>query len=261
MLRRTQSAFTLIELLIVISIIALLISILLPALGAAKRSARSTQCLNNVRQAGLALDMFATEHGNQYPNARPSGFEGGDSHHLNWLGSAGVNIPEYDFNTIDASRRYLNEYLTESDTDEGVSFCPTDPAVAEISGNSYASNTAWRDVPEDGTNDFQSVAQMDGYLAISRDQVETPSKFALMMELGAFEYGWQSWLETLDGNDFSSTVLGGMVELESLFWHSDQRRWNIAFADGHAGLTQIDRYETDSDPQIGEDYSFEWDNQ
>lgn len=48
-------AFTLIELLVVISIIALLISILLPALGAARDAARSTACLSDQRQIGLAM--------------------------------------------------------------------------------------------------------------------------------------------------------------------------------------------------------------
>ena len=49
-----RRAFTLIELLVVISIIALLIAILLPALGAARASARSAQCLANVRSLGQA---------------------------------------------------------------------------------------------------------------------------------------------------------------------------------------------------------------
>src|SRR5699024_7341608 len=59
---REKSGFTLIELLVVVSIIALLVSILLPALAAARKAARSTQCLSNLRQAGVPLFAFAMDH-------------------------------------------------------------------------------------------------------------------------------------------------------------------------------------------------------
>jgi prepilin-type N-terminal cleavage/methylation domain-containing protein/prepilin-type processing-associated H-X9-DG protein len=64
---RRRSAFTLVELLVVIGIIAVLIAILLPALNKARESARAVQCLSNIRQLAMATVMFAGEHRGQMP--------------------------------------------------------------------------------------------------------------------------------------------------------------------------------------------------
>ena len=67
---RLKAGFTLVELLVVISIIALLMGILLPALGRARESARSTICMGNVRRISMAGYIYALEEDGGFPPYR-----------------------------------------------------------------------------------------------------------------------------------------------------------------------------------------------
>src|SRR4051812_10612444 len=87
-----RGAFTLVELLVVIGIIAVLVGILLPALSRAKEAANRTACLSNLRQTGMAL----LEYSFRFKSYTPLGFMStgnGASPQMNWNYAANWNRP------------------------------------------------------------------------------------------------------------------------------------------------------------------------
>jgi prepilin-type N-terminal cleavage/methylation domain-containing protein len=68
--KQFRRGFSLIELLVVIAIIAILAALLLPALASAKQKGQRAVCLSNLKQTGLAFEMYLDEHGDRFPDRR-----------------------------------------------------------------------------------------------------------------------------------------------------------------------------------------------
>jgi prepilin-type processing-associated H-X9-DG protein/prepilin-type N-terminal cleavage/methylation domain-containing protein len=89
--RRRHSAFTLVELLVVIGIIALLIGILMPALSAAKRQANTLKCASNMKTIGQTLMIYANDNKGKVPRNYEYGTQYQDGH-IYWAEAIGRNL-------------------------------------------------------------------------------------------------------------------------------------------------------------------------
>jgi len=209
MKRRRRRAFTLVELLVVIGIIAVLVGVLLPAMSGARDVARTTSCLGNLRQLALAAQHYVITNRGQFPVAR----WGGD----NW-----------DFSIVNC--KPVPGLLWRGQTDLRIQQCPSFDGKANsldpYTGYNY--NTSY--VGHGQGETVESPARLA--------QVRDPSRTALFGD-GEFYNGANKFMRAPfphAGDQTTTTRAAGTQG----YRHSGHTT-NVAFCDGHAESWR-DRY-------------------
>ncbi|HKQ50426.1 MAG TPA: type II secretion system protein [Phycisphaerae bacterium] len=218
-----RSAFTLVEVLVVIAIVSLLIAILFPAMSAARRSGRRTQCQSNLRQLATAWNVYLDDSGGL--------FYQGMNAYFNYGGIQGKGAAQF------AVPKPLNRHLGfEAVQPSGAEVfrCPADtgsrtakPTAFTYYGTSYMANPfviGQDQYPELPLADpcYSLVMKVNKRLKnLTRPKASTDSaRLILFGDLGWYAAWWRYTSERIE-------------------WHGSPYSHNLAFLDGHADFVRI----------------------
>lgn len=258
---RRRTAFTLVELLVVIAIIVVLVALLLPAVQQAREAARRMQCRDHLRQFGLALHNYESSHSTLPPgylykpdfsNSRVSngaGF-GWAAMILPYLEQTAVyqqfdwNVPLHATGNLTARERHLPIFLCPSDPVSGTGYVEMGPVPERYAMASYAANFGPPDL--DATQEQRWGMFSRNSMTRLRDALDGLSQTLMVGERvnGPFRNG------ALHGNHFSyETAWSGAIR----DWdeQDDDHGHMTLFQTGHTPNNPLSDDRDVSAPHIG----------
>lgn len=214
-----HSAFTLVELLVVIGIIALLISLLLPALAAAKRSARSAVCSSNLRQLATAALAYANDNRGYYPPAHLN-FMTRNLHR--WHGTRPNTNSPFNFETSP-----LLPYLRTPQIKKCPDFEPPEGGF-EASAGGYGYNNAYIGSSTADTH-FASYSEN---IPAKVNQVRNPATKLLFADAAIATVNADNTVSLIEYS-FLEPPLSEYGETSPSLHFRHNNKANVAFADAH----------------------------
>jgi prepilin-type processing-associated H-X9-DG protein/prepilin-type N-terminal cleavage/methylation domain-containing protein len=196
LLRNLPRGFTLVELLVVITVIALLAGLLFPALKSARSKGTLTKCANNLRQISLALEMYANTYDDEYPMA--------------------VGAVHWDDEDPDSHVAPWSQRLLPYSKDVRLYECPGQPVYMKNNFSYFLGTRA-------------ALVATGGRASVSRKAIQLPAQYIMAGDSTFFEWD----LADADKDNYSQDCLFTSAQDRQNIVRYHSGRVNVLFADGH----------------------------
>lgn len=259
-------AFTLVELLVVISIIALLLGILLPGLRKARELATATICISNTRQWGIGATMFVLQNDGAYP------WEGNETDNMSqnfhsdlwWANAIPKMLGQPPYRQISETAIANKSYVPLPPAKNSIFICPgskfpaglTYDAVNFFDGASgYLYQLFFCYVWNSEMNNGSTSSASDDIANVKLDKIKSPSKTVLMLEM-------RTTNEELDPSDYSYYKNRDLLGRHRGDWKRVARRHfnglNMTFCDSHTARVKYDWATTNAQGSRNPDRGGDW---